>query len=304
MRLLAVLLSVLLGLACASSPGRDPKFELTQQEWSEIGTLGIMPGSEPTEVVLWALDAKLGAIVGVRRAVEVANMLTMGLWPLVFYGAGLVCVPALGASIGAAVGAIRKPEHEELEATRQVLFDTIAPACLPQVIQDDLLDAAVAHSAARRIVSLDAIEGRTATDRVSSLRDRGIDAVLEVTLEMIEVSGRWGTNPDGALRILGRYQIISTDDGSIILEGSQVETVQRSLIKGWWEEPDTENPDPTARLREHLLLATKAMATTIAEDVFLKHPFVYPRPDLIHTPAEETESEQSQIPASTSPESE
>jgi len=231
-------------------------------------------------------------------------MFTMGLWPLAFYGAGLVCVPALGASIGAAVGAIRKPENEELETTRQVLFETIAPACLPQVIQDDLLDAAAAHPAARLIVSLDAIEGRTAKDRVSSLRDRGVDAVLEVTLEMIEVSGPWGTNPDGALRVLARYQIISTDNGSIVLEGSRIETTQRALIKGWWKEPDTENPDPTARLRENLVLSTKALATKIAEDVFLKHPFVYPRPDLIRTSAQEAESEQSQSPASTLPESE
>jgi hypothetical protein len=284
MRILAVLLAVSLGLGCASSPKSAPQFELTRQEWSEIGTLGIVPGSASTEVVLWALDAKLGAIVGVRKAVQIANMFTLGLWPLAFYGAGLVCVPAFGAGVGAAIGAIRKPADEELKATSQVLFDVVTPACLPQVIQDELLDAAAAHSAARMIVSLDALEGQTARDRMASLRDRGIDAVLEVTIEMIEVSGEWGTNPDGALRILGRYKIYATKDKSVIVEGSHIETATRGLIKGWWEEPSAENPEPTEKLRKYLVLGTKALAKKVSEEIFLKHPFVYPRPESVPAP--------------------
>lgn len=264
-------------VGCATPPAS----ELTPHEWASIQTLAIAPGPEPTEITLWALDARTGAKVGVIKAVEVANILTLGLWPLAFYGAGAVCVPALGAGVGAMVGAIRAPEDEELAEIQNLLLDLIPPACLPEVIKNDLLDAGTGHANARRLVSLDAIEGRAARARAPSLRDRGIDAVLEVTIDTIEVSGPWGTNPDGALRMLVRFELIDTRDESILLEGSHLEKVDRKLIEDWWQEPNEESPDPAAALRERLDKAAKASALAIAEAVFLKFPWIPPRADRV-----------------------
>lgn len=283
MRYLSALVAASFLVACATP---EPRPELTQAEWASIGTLAIVPSPEPTEVTLWALSAKKGAEVGVMRAIQVANMLTMGLWPLAFYGAGAVCVPLLGASVGALVGAIRKPKDEELGRVQQILFDVITPACLPQVIQDDLLEAGVAHANMRTLIRLDAIEGRPARDRLVSLRDRGIDAVLEFEIDTIEVSGAWGTNPQGALRFLVRYELIATRDGTALFEGTHLEGVDADMIEGWWLEPTEDEPDPTEPLRLQLHEAAKASALAIAEEIFLLHPWVGPKEDPSEASAE------------------
>jgi len=94
---LALVLALAMALAFVEGCVSGPESELTLVEWMGVRSLAVAPGPDPTEVKLWAMNARTGAEVGMVEAMDIATRLTLGLWPLAFYGAGAVCVPLLGA---------------------------------------------------------------------------------------------------------------------------------------------------------------------------------------------------------------
>lgn len=269
---LALVLTLAMALAFVEGCVSGPESELTLVEWMGVRSLAVAPGPDPTEVKLWAMNARTGAEVGMVEAMDIATRLTLGLWPLAFYGAGAVCVPLLGAGIGAIVGAIQAPPDDEIAPLRGTLFEVITPACLPQVILDGVVERGTSGLSTRTLTKLEAVAGETASDRARSIANRGVDAILEITIESIEVSGPWGTNPDGGLLMRVRYQLVSTRDGVVLFEGSHLEQVDAEKVGRWWKDPTDKKPEPTRELANALLEASKATATAIASAVFRRGP--------------------------------
>lgn len=191
----------------------------SEQVRASLGTIGVVAVASPTEVKLWTPGgAKAGARDGAKAAASVFALPYGVLLGFAFYGAGFVAIPAIGAMIGAAVGAGKAPPASEVKKAEAEVKASVAEARIQEAIRYYVLQR-LRGSQPHWSVLLDLDADSASRHDVARYRAaHGIDTVLEVGVTTLEASGRWGVNPRGALVLTAHARLVRVADGVVLYE--------------------------------------------------------------------------------------
>jgi hypothetical protein len=230
LRLVSVIavLFALMGCAAVAKNESVPAFVK-----SEMDAVAINATVIPEAIQVWRPRATAAAREGAKTAVEVANTLTGGLWPIFYYGVGTIAVPSFGAAIGYLTGLVKEPPSKEVDkiqsALRAIVDETRIPEHLLETIRGNL-DETAPHV---RLLTLNSAEQRRSD--VVDLKNQGIKSVLELEVTEVEVAGPWGSDPAGTISMTVASRIVRVADGSLLFSRA-FEFKDKYELHDWYEQ--------------------------------------------------------------------
>ena len=212
--------ALLLQVGCAASrvpPKLDPSTRAT------LGTVAVSWVDEPPRVTVYSTHsagqgAAAGAGAGLKAGIPLLAIGGAAPQTAVVGVAGLgisLAGALIGAPIGAIVGATKAPPRAELRRVTAAFADHVAPldvgGCIGGHVHQTLRRATSTWS----ILAPDAAPGTTARDR--ALVDQGVGTLVEIGALALEVSGPFGTHPEGDVILTAPVRLVRVADGTVLL---------------------------------------------------------------------------------------
>lgn len=275
------LLLLLSGLAgCATTPiSPHPLSSAPSEEvLNSLRTIGVTAGTLPHKARLtpsttageaaW-VGAKEGARITFNGAIELCR--GMGLKGLVACPIsavlGAVLAP-VGAGVGATVEAIRAESRTTVETAPALVLKLLTEADIPGSLRDRISNVGNEWTRWGRwqfVVLPEDVPG-TPERAAPALVERGVDTVLQVDVESIDLAGAGPhINPSLVLVMTVRTRLLRMPDLDVLHENSLTwESIPRRL--GEWAAADG------GRLREEIRQASRSLAERVVDEVFLLFP--------------------------------
>jgi hypothetical protein len=226
--------------------------------------VAVLPARLPAYAKVYAPGARTGAVEGAETAMEVATVLTAGLWPIFFYGAGFVGVPLIGATVGAIMGADDAPPKDEAREVAEVLQSVIEEARVSERIQSAIVKQLERAPGVSRADAWPEFSDEDQSNALRTLQAAGFDTLLELDIDDLEVTGPWEDRPGSPLVLSATVRLVGVPGGSELYEQevryeSQVST---ESLRGWERGLEGET-DHAAPLRKALEAAAEGLGRTI-----------------------------------------
>lgn len=265
---LSVLL-VLVQVGCATAPYLLPE-PPSEQTRAQFGTIGVVSAhfTPKAEFVAPAkgggAGAGRGAATGAGKGAAFVAELSRGC-----HGQGcaivLLVVPAaiIGGLIGGVAGAATAVPAEAVEEAEAAIKTVLATLKVQEALRDRVLQ--VARDQTRHHFVLFEDQGPPAPDATvsyGSLASGGIDAILEISVLVVDLAGEWDVNPPLALVMTMQARLLRAVDGLELY----AHTLEYRSATRKFTEWAMNNAKP---FRDELNLAQQSLAEKIVEELFL-----------------------------------
>jgi hypothetical protein len=229
----------------------------------ELGTVGIasarfLPKVEMLKPKGKAAGAAAGAGMGAGGMLQAATMSTDP-WGLLL----CIALAPVGAVIGSAVGAVEGVSSKRRDESEDALNKAVSELKIQETMKDYVLQVAQQQTA-HQFVDLDG-QGPETPERkadYSSLANKGIDTVLEITVPAFGLVGIKGINPPLAFFMTLQTRLVRTKDGAVLYEQKlQYRDAQRTFTA--WAANDAKP------FRDEFARSYQSLAEKVVEEIFL-----------------------------------
>jgi len=231
---------------------------------SDLNTVAVTAVLPTQAVTVWRPSAKAAARDGATTAMEVATVLTMGLWPIAFYFAGSAVVPTVGVGIGLIVAAIKAPPQKEVEKIEAALRQAVRGTVVANAFRDTVIAELREINPGMEALILHPDLDRAAT--YQSLAAQGVGAVLELEITSVEIDGPWGSDPRGNILIAASARLIRTADG-VSAYSQDFEFAGNHNAGNWFQTP-SDGYNNHGLLQAGVIDAAQTLARDIARALF------------------------------------
>ena len=251
---------------CASGPSVLPP-PLSEEARAQLGTIGTLStGSDPQlELRLPAKGAASGAGIGAGSWTRTwwrnvpgtgteLDLLVLALW------IGLTPVVAVSGSM---YGAGVAEPAEVVEEAEAALREVPASLRILQSVRDYIFETARDWTRHQFVLVTErAPQALTEAADYSSLRDRGIDTVLELSVPTFGLRGEWAVNPPVTPFVSIRTRLIRTSKSTVVYDSTVLCLGGTQRFTEW-----VANNAET--FRDELTRCYQSLGSKIVEEVFL-----------------------------------
>lgn len=226
---------------------------------AEMGAVAIAATVQPDAVKVWKPSAASAAREGAGKAVEIANLLTMGFWPIFFYGAGAIAVPSLGAAIGYLAGPANDPPSEEVGKVQSTLRGIVDDTRIAERIAQAMLENLGKTAHPVRFLNADSTDPRRFA--VDGSANQRVKTVLEIEVTELMVAGPWGGDSEATISMTVATRVVSVTDRSLLFSHTS-EFKDNYELHDWYEQQA--DRDNSRALRWILVRAAEFVGRDIA----------------------------------------
>ena len=247
---------------CAHAPPRPVPQPLSEEVRATLGTIGVVSAAVTPETQFkgptggklhgTGKGAAVGFLAGAGRAAMVTppEPLSAALW-LVFV---VPAVAAVGTVAGGVYGAFAAESGGKVKEAEAALNKALGELKVQETMRDRVLQEAVDKTPHTFVLIHDQAP-------YSSLADKGIDTVLEISVLRFGLAGS-GVNPPLALVISVRASLIRISDGTELYGRPWIYHSRKRKLTDW-------AADDAQPFREEVDRVYQGLAERIVEELFL-----------------------------------
>ncbi len=250
-------LSILFALTGCSTAGNVES--LPDSVKAEMDAVAIAATVRPDAVKVWRPSAASAAREGASKAVEIANVLTMGFWPVFFYGVGSIAVPSLGAAIGYLAGPANEPPSDEVGKVQSTLRGIVDDTRIAERIAQAMLESLDKRAHPVRFLNADSTDPRRFA--VDGSANQRVNTVLELQVTELMVAGPWGGDPEASISMTVAVRVVKVADRSLLFSHT-FEFKDNYELHDWYEQQA--DIDKSRALRWILVRAAESIGQNIA----------------------------------------
>ena len=274
--------SLIIQTGCVQMPHTLPP-PLNESARSELGTIGFVTAHFLPEPVFqlpakgWLAGAGRGAAnwsaAGASAPLSVSGGAPSGGGAAGNAAAGVVILGlavaagTIGGMAGSFAGAAKAEPAEKVNASENILQSAVSSLRIHESMRDRFIQLAQNQTRERFVVLLD--EGPNSPEEkidYTSLRDKGIDTVVEISVVSFGLAGPWNVNPLLSFSLDSHVRVIRIYDGVVLYDTPLIFRGGEHTFSDW----AINNGQP---FHEELEVAFRALTENIVDELFLVYGF-------------------------------